>query len=757
MEMFDFVNYTYSGIISVLSTLFGLAYPLILGCIEKIDGKYGSSILTERFKNESTFTMFKWLLIANLIMAVTFPFLMDGCSFSRILIAFQCIGVVWMVYYAFRLFSLIMQYYNARDLKMLIMNDFEESFKKNDKQKEALYFTQWSDLTAVSVNSADETLVQSVYDDWYNYVLSKREEYKGKPVEYDDYFYDAITRLNQNLCKNEGKPISVNNLNSLLNSLIEGDAYITDKTFNVLWRNLRVQMQYGREELIMAYWRCASSKYDFFLRELSSYDIDIETQRPYTEEEIALRNKQREIFLEFHIMLCSMLIQEKKYSLVERMLLLSNMEPPTYPLVPSRMCHILQLLSSLNEKYESNPFYFEQRYPMPNMYGITGGRIIGAANFYLALLVYRLYAIYWCHGVENVLGTGALPQSQGNLARWKNLLGSLENWLKEVHNNKELLETIHLNDFGSRLKSLQEDWQNEQILEPNEIIANLKKEIDTAIEKKIVEQPLDEKIINQEINYVKGKLPLSMKPYSAFVGSPVLDSRPYQLISPQTHLYDNTAFQKNTESCHVGMAEAMLNSMWQNFTHYFSSAFFLEHQKVDYSIDSSILFKAIDRLIGKSMEYAIVCFGIYLDYYLDQTEGLERTDNGVYIYKGTSIYILDCPERVFAQRVYFLKKTTLPKLTFKEPDDKTKTNLNEILKDYALWMNVVKVKDFKGECPKRIEDEIGDRKDKYCLFIAFWLPILHFAPNTKMTCLKVNYKTSDEGNWKSLDNIIPLQ
>ena len=159
--MFDFYNNTYSGIISVLSTLFGLAYPLILGCIEKIDGKYGSSILTERFKNEPTFTTFKWLLVANLIVAVFFPFLMDRYPSNRILIAVQCIGAIWMVYYAFRLFSLIMQYYNARDLRTLIMNDFEESFEKKDKQKEALYFTQWSDLTAVSVNSADETLVQS--------------------------------------------------------------------------------------------------------------------------------------------------------------------------------------------------------------------------------------------------------------------------------------------------------------------------------------------------------------------------------------------------------------------------------------------------------------------------------------------------------------------------------------------------------------------------------------------------------------------
>lgn len=57
--MFDFVNYTYSGVLSVLSTLFGLSYPLILSCIEKIDTKYHSTKLSARFLEERVFTLFK--------------------------------------------------------------------------------------------------------------------------------------------------------------------------------------------------------------------------------------------------------------------------------------------------------------------------------------------------------------------------------------------------------------------------------------------------------------------------------------------------------------------------------------------------------------------------------------------------------------------------------------------------------------------------------------------------------------------------
>jgi len=753
--MFDFVNYTYSGIISVLSTLFGLAYPLILGCVEKIDGKYGSTKLTDRFKNETVFVCFKNWLVVNLIVAVLFPFLMDGCSFGRWLIAIQSICVIWMVFYAFRLFALIMQYYDAKELMKSIETDFEKAFEEKDKPNEAIYFTQWSDLTSVLINSADESLVQSVYDEWYNYVLHKREEYKNKPIVYDDYFYDGITRLNENLCRSERMPISVNNSNSLLTSLIDGDANVTDKTFSILWQNLRVQLHYGREDLIIEYWKRASQKYELFLRELCSYDINIETQQPYSEAEIALRIKQREQFLEFHIMLCSMLIQEKKYDLLEQMLLLSNSEPPTYPLVPSRLYDILYWMEKLKTKECNEIFYYERRYPMPKMHGITSGWIMAAANCYLALLVYRLYGIRWYYGIEHVLGTGVLSETQYGLSSFKDMLETLEFWLDNISKDKNLLSAVLLEDFDGRIKTLKEQWKDENIPMPMEIIENLKKEIETSIERMIAEQSLDEEIINKEINQVKDRLLLLMNPYSDFINSSINEDKSYNLNSSQTHLYNNTAFQKNTAASHVGMADAMLNSIWQSFTHYFSSAFFLEHQKVDYSIDSSILFNACDKLLGESDEYLIVCFGIYLDYYLDQIDGLEKIDNGVYRYKGTNLLSLSCPTKVFSQRIYILKKTQLPKLIFKESKDKL-VELNKVLDKYVLCLGVEKVKDTKEDLPKHIIEEIGDQKDNYCLFKAYWNPMLYFPSDMKMICLRVNYKMSDEGNWDSLDDIKPL-
>lgn len=111
-------------------------------------------------------------------MAVLFPFLMDGCMHVRYLIAVQCVAAVVMVYCAFRLFNKILVYYDAEKLQKQILDDYHTAVKGHDKEAEASYFTQWSDLTAVLLASADEKLVQSVYEEWYDYVVGK---YNGRP------------------------------------------------------------------------------------------------------------------------------------------------------------------------------------------------------------------------------------------------------------------------------------------------------------------------------------------------------------------------------------------------------------------------------------------------------------------------------------------------------------------------------------------------------------------------------------------------
>ena len=408
--MFDFVNSTYSGVLSILSTLLALTYPLIIGCIEKIDNKFNSTKLSERFIAESSYKWFKWSMIINLILAVFLPFIMDDNPYARIMIGIQCVGSIILVVSVLCLFYKILNYYNIAKLQDFIIKDYYKAVQRGDKNDETKYFNQWIEVTNELLKSSENNLVQSVYEVLGDYVLRMYKKNSGEVLVFDLYFYEGVSRINEFLSKGELRPISVNNSNSILSNLIYLDSAVSDTTYRYLWRNLRIQIFYGKDEWIIEYWKVASQKISLFMRHKSIYDLD-KNGNKYTAEQIESDNKLREEFMEFHIMLCAMLLQQKKYELLELILSYTNTEPPSYPLIPSKLSSVIDVFNNINNKNFTNPFYFESRYQMPNMHGITEGKIVGAANMFLALLVYRLYVIHWAYGQDYVLNSINLPDN----------------------------------------------------------------------------------------------------------------------------------------------------------------------------------------------------------------------------------------------------------------------------------------------------------------------------------------------------------
>ena len=72
--MFDFVNATYSGLLSVVVAIIGLSCPLIIERIENIDKHYNSTLLAQRFITEHTSVFFAVCMVINILVATIFPF-----------------------------------------------------------------------------------------------------------------------------------------------------------------------------------------------------------------------------------------------------------------------------------------------------------------------------------------------------------------------------------------------------------------------------------------------------------------------------------------------------------------------------------------------------------------------------------------------------------------------------------------------------------------------------------------------------------
>lgn len=755
--MFDFVNYTYSGILSVLSTLFGLSYPLVIGCIEKIDDKFGSTKLSERFMSEISFKWFKTSLVINLVMAVVFPFLMDGCVHARLIMGVQCVGAIVLVSSALFLFSKIITYYNITDLQKAILNNYKDAVSKTDKAKESKYFTQWIDLSGELLKSADNELVQSVYEVLYDYVVRVHSENRGRALVFDLYYYEGISRINEFLSKGESQPISVNNGNSILTSLILMDSVVSETTYRYLWRNLRIQMFYNKDVWIMEYWKMASQKIGLFMKPIHQYIYD-EEGKPYSQEQIEEKQKQRENFMEFHIMLCAMLIQEKKYRLLELMLSFTQSEPPSYPLVPSNISDIIDAFNKINHNSFVDPFYYESRYQMPNMHGITEGKIVGAANCYLALLAYRIYVIRWNYGYESVLNTGALPDSLSELNILRENLDVFKRWLERINSNKELLDIIGFSSFDKVFEEKSQLYDKTILLRPDELTSRMQNEILNKMEQLRTSLPLSEEKVDSVEGELTGNIIRAVAPYGDLFGRRFSQDNCYNLNSSVTMPFPNTAFVDNPDVGHAGIAGCMSSYMLHNFQHMFASSFFAEHSLTDYSLSSEDLFQAIDKLNLNKQHY-IIAFGLYFDYYIGSIKDLKKETDHKYSYKGIKILSLDCSTEFFSQMVYVMRFEDRPSLDFHEPtaEEQQKLCLKKMNDLYGLWLSLEKISKHPELLEEPIKTKLGDKANQYSLFTAIWGPKLFFKSDKyPIVSIKIKYRLTNEGEYDNVDKVMPF-
>ena len=122
--MFDFFDYNFSSLISIFAALMGMAYPLILQAIQRIDEMYNSSKLAAYFQKQWFSLLFSHLLLLSIPASIIAPFLLyyyRDFSWMMILSAAHAIIVFALAISAFLLFKYIMMTTNPRKfLKYLI-------------------------------------------------------------------------------------------------------------------------------------------------------------------------------------------------------------------------------------------------------------------------------------------------------------------------------------------------------------------------------------------------------------------------------------------------------------------------------------------------------------------------------------------------------------------------------------------------------------------------------------------------------------
>lgn len=745
--MFDFVNYTYSGLVAIFAAVIGLGCPLIITRIKGIDEQYGSTLLTQRFIHETSFVVFVASMLVNIVVVVTLPFIMDTSTHARIWIAAQSSIVLIFLVSLVSLFADMLIYATPKKLSARILDDYHYAKMKGRKKDEELYFSQWVDLTPVLLVSADYELAQSVYTELYNYIkdFNSKESEKEK---LDDYFLVGVTRINELLCQREQRLISVNNSNLILTSLITYKYSIPTTLYPVLWKNLVLQAHHGKDEWIMSYWETASQRQQ--MRKYSGeHSVDAIERREAQEERM---QREEWEFLEFHIALVAMLLQKGKYDLVKRMLSFSNSQPQVYPLVPSTVADILHAFNKINSTSNAPGafLYYEARFSMPDMHGISDGKILGAIYSYLTLLLYRLYAIPWYYGSRYVLRNGIRTDntSLAELHTWKDSLQIIKFWLKKVGSDAELLKIV---DYSESTISERPDGGT---ITPEQIIADAENVIDETERELREHQPYGaEKVDAMYVEMVR-ILHNAIQPYLVLVnGNTWTEQRILNCSTAQP--YPNAAFVNNPDVSYVNIEETMAHMVINHFSLEICKLFFMRCHGRSYRISHDDLLTAIEKM-QMSDRYVVLAFGHVFENIAASDERIEVMSETSWKFRGVEIYEIPISGRLLDRTLFIVKKEDLPNLQFRKPvqEQIDKYELKQKDSTYEIWASLLRLNEhpeLQGKVAQ-IEDQINE----YALFTLGWQPTISAKEEINVIRIKVWYQFIDDGNPDDVQTIEAL-
>ena len=375
--IFDFTNYTFSGLLSILAALYGVSYPLIMQSIGRIYTQYDSTLLANRFTKEAIYRVFQILLFLNLFFAISTPFLLHAEWWNIGFVTIQAILLVLLMGFTFLLFQLMIKYENAGELlrhieggqidKSNIMDIFDLAIYADSKNNHQLYIDAMSSVFLyITVQQGDDFKKQNA-----NEILP--------PVVYDENVVAILRKIKGFIREDDGHHLLHRNndiVSVLYNQLSK--SRISLQAHQMMWFLLNEAITYNNYSWFKQYWQFADSysslRYRFVANEI-------------------LRQDKKEFMLR-HVMIGTLLLHNERYKWLNDIFLYTHSEPEYYGLIPSTFIEIVEMLEDIDSICTIPAFQQQNFYFADEMGGVNDEKFIfRKAIKYLSLLVIRLWTL----------------------------------------------------------------------------------------------------------------------------------------------------------------------------------------------------------------------------------------------------------------------------------------------------------------------------------------------------------------------------
>lgn len=606
---------TITPFINIIIALLGLAYPILLQVVARLDEKYESENISNLFKTEWEWKAFKYSLVASLLSVLIWSFKLepfidiDSINYfiensATLLIA---LSTTILVISFFFFVGKILKYYTPYSIIPYLIYKHEKS---KDKVK---YFPALSDLLLLSIRKQQTNLSRTLSDFFSTTFRDVRKQTIDKPVEYPDQYYITVYNAIEELA------IIKEKRNYLLEHRTSGavwllgdlkDKKISEKTYIWLWRNLLLAVRYNQDDLIVIHWETCYRYYRNSLpsiheKHVNTYkNIKVENQT-----DVEIRVAEREKFLEFHYALGGLLKYEKRYECIYRLFNYTQSQPPKYELLPEFMQDIFSFFSEIRDPHEKNYTWISSQYGFPRLSGISADYLIKEwIMSYMTILFLRQYTL---SGIR-ALDYPQIPNTQEEINQWIEGLDLFKKLLEENLENEKLLKDLNLEFITS-------EWCDKNSKpHPTLFVDTLKDSLKNAYEINAVNLPLCKGKTEQFKSSSNKILESTFKEMKPFINSEIIPNDEYDkwYLNSESHLFSKDAFSHKPEAHHFEFDSFLATKVAENLKNKLGTIFLSKTTK-SYLFNPEDLFNAVERLkLDKS--HIIINLGIDLKYFIEQ-------------------------------------------------------------------------------------------------------------------------------------------
>ncbi|UYI64235.1 hypothetical protein [Bacteroides ovatus] len=613
----------------------------------------------------------------------------------------------------------------------------------------------WLEFFVAMLKKNNTDVLRRGYQAFYEWGTDMQKGKTNQMVEYSFDFYDGIITINETLCEQNKKAITIANGSDFITILLDKmqGTIIAPKTFSVIWICLNQQLFYNRQEWVMNYWITAHQYYLFNLPKYYENQKEINLDgSPFliTQEQVQLRDLERKEFFDFHIALGGLLLYRKEYDLLKQIIYYSNSQPPQYVLIPGRFAEIYLLYMDLLSCFPINNY--ESKYPFLNLQaGIRNENIIkGWILKYLILLMLRLYTVVETYSTYNSFGLPGIPQK----------LMEKKGWLNNIPIIKQNLEDESIDEWSVHILPLEKSEIKSKRKELMSLVNEIESELNKSMKHQIEEQPLSEDEILSFHEIVSTIVDRNMSQLGELFPATIdKNYNDYETAGRLREVEPSEIFSDEKTMSYVNFKESLSYRLIDGVRYNFLRTFLLQKRLKKYRVFAENIEESFQRL-GYDKEKHII-LGFHVNWLSIFKEGcykvndfLYKTSDGLELHNIQGDNSLD-----FINNIVIMDKQNLPGLYFLEPDQSAIDRYGLKCSDqkYKIYLSEIKLNtssDILTEVHNRgtyTKEELRES-----VLVCGELNIhTRWKKNVPIALIRVLYQYRDNGN-DNLSEIVPL-